>query len=176
VCFDFLYNFCMKQFSFWEQVSEIWSKMYIGLHIQYRLFLPDFNETWTFLTDFQKNTQTSYFVKYDVFIQWESSCSMWTDGHTDMTKVIVTISNFAYKPKNWYFKPLGVSSLLSCNAASLGRQLTVWGIVTFTWKYNQPVKTILHPVVNLPNKGSGIFSPETIWCPLFTQTWDISFI
>ena len=25
VCFDFLYNFCLQHFSFWEEVSEIWS-------------------------------------------------------------------------------------------------------------------------------------------------------
>jgi len=25
VCFDFLYNFCLKHFSFWEELTEIWS-------------------------------------------------------------------------------------------------------------------------------------------------------
>jgi len=34
VCFDFLYNFCLQHFSFWEELSEIWSKMYIGHHAQ----------------------------------------------------------------------------------------------------------------------------------------------
>jgi len=24
VCFDFLYKFCLKHFSFWEEMSEIW--------------------------------------------------------------------------------------------------------------------------------------------------------
>ena len=36
--FYFLYNFCLKHFSFWEELSEIWSKMYIGHHVKYRLF------------------------------------------------------------------------------------------------------------------------------------------
>ena len=37
--------------------------MCIGLHVKYRLFLPDFNETWIFSTGFQKNTQISNFMK-----------------------------------------------------------------------------------------------------------------
>ena len=31
LCFDFLYNFCLKHFSFWEEMSELGSKMYIAL-------------------------------------------------------------------------------------------------------------------------------------------------
>jgi len=29
-------------------MSETWSKIYIGLRVQYRLFLSDFTEPWTF--------------------------------------------------------------------------------------------------------------------------------
>ena len=29
MCFDFLYNFCLKHFSFWEEMGEIWLEMYI---------------------------------------------------------------------------------------------------------------------------------------------------
>jgi len=43
VCFDFLYNFCLKHFSFYDELNEICSKMYIGLHVKYPLFLSDFN-------------------------------------------------------------------------------------------------------------------------------------
>jgi len=42
VCFDFLCNFCLEHFSFSEEMSEIWSKMCIGLHVKYPLFLTDF--------------------------------------------------------------------------------------------------------------------------------------
>jgi hypothetical protein len=65
--------------------------MYIGLHVKYLLFLPDFNETLNFLTDFQK------ILKYQILqkpVQWELSFSMWTDGQTDMTKLTVTFHNF----------------------------------------------------------------------------------
>jgi len=31
--------------------------MYVGLHVKYPLFLPDFSETWICSTDFSKNTQ-----------------------------------------------------------------------------------------------------------------------
>jgi len=48
MCFDFLYIFCLIHFSFLE-LSEIWSKMYIGLHVKYLLFLSDFIKTLIFL-------------------------------------------------------------------------------------------------------------------------------
>jgi hypothetical protein len=97
VCSDFLYNVCLKQFSFCEELSEIWSKMHIGVRVKYLLFLSDFNETWIFSTDFRK------VLKYQVSwksVQWEPSCSTRADGRTqtDMTKLIVTLRNFANAP------------------------------------------------------------------------------
>ena len=55
----------------------------IGLHIQYPLFLSDFNETWIFLTIFLKNPQTSNFMKIcpvgaDLF-----HADRQTDGHDE---------------------------------------------------------------------------------------------
>jgi hypothetical protein len=38
---DCLYNICLKQFSFYEELSEILLKMYVGLHANYPLFLSD---------------------------------------------------------------------------------------------------------------------------------------
>ena len=35
VCFDFLYNFCLKHFTFCEKFSEVLSYVYIFLHVKY---------------------------------------------------------------------------------------------------------------------------------------------
>jgi len=50
------------------------------------------------VTEFRK------IVKYQISlnsVQWEPSCSMWTDGRTDMTKSTVDFCNFANAPKNY---------------------------------------------------------------------------
>ena len=80
----FFLQFFLKHFSFWEELSKIWSKMYIGHHVKYLLFLSDFNETWICLRDFQK------ILKYQIgwkSVQWEPGCSLqgdkWTHGQTD---------------------------------------------------------------------------------------------
>jgi hypothetical protein len=56
--------------------------MYIGLHVKYPLFLSDINEPWIFLTTFRKILQ--YKISWKS-VQWGPSCSMRTDGDTDMT-------------------------------------------------------------------------------------------
>jgi len=45
MCFDFLYKIRLKHFSFYEELSEIWSEMYIGLHVKKAFCLSDFNKT-----------------------------------------------------------------------------------------------------------------------------------
>ena len=54
--------------------------MWKRLHVKHLLFLSDLNKTWVFLTDFRKR------LKYKISsksVQWESSCSMPTDGWMD---------------------------------------------------------------------------------------------
>ena len=57
-----------------------------------------------FFTCFEK------ILKYKISwksIQWELSCFMWMDGHTDIMKVIVAFCSFINMPKNEW-KPLGM--------------------------------------------------------------------
>jgi len=72
--------------------------MYIDIHVKYPLFLLDFNETWTFSTDFGK------ILKYQLSrkcVQWGPSffyADGETEGQTDMTKLIVAFRNSANAP------------------------------------------------------------------------------
>jgi len=70
--------------------------MYIGLQVKCPLFLSDFNETSISRTDFRKIPIPNS-IK---IIQWEPSCSMWTDDEqTDMTTRIVAFRDFANAQK-----------------------------------------------------------------------------
>ena len=40
--FNFLHNFCLKHFSFYEQFRQILSQMYSGIHVNYQLLFSDF--------------------------------------------------------------------------------------------------------------------------------------
>jgi hypothetical protein len=93
----FLYNFCLKHFSFYDKFSEILSQMYLDLHIKYPLSMPDVNETWFFPTEFRRVVK--HYIPTES-AQWDSSCSIRTDRRTGMTNLIVAIRNFANAPTN----------------------------------------------------------------------------
>jgi hypothetical protein len=64
-----------------RRTEQMWSKMYIGLHVKYRLLLLDFNETWICYTNFRKILK---------FLENPSSGSRvvpcgQTDGHDEAT-------------------------------------------------------------------------------------------
>ena len=62
MCFDFLYNLRLKHFSFYEELSEMLSKMYIGLHVTYPLFVSDSNDNLIFSGQiFEKSSNIIFF-------------------------------------------------------------------------------------------------------------------
>ena len=65
-------------------------KMYIVLHVKYRLFLSDLMKL-DFIDSFSKNIQISNFVK----IRPLAAELFNADGRTDLTKLIVAFRNFA---------------------------------------------------------------------------------
>jgi len=74
-----------------EELSEIWSKMYVGIYVKCPLFLSDFNKTLIFSTDFRK------IPKYQILLKsvwWELRYSM----QIHMTKLIVAFRNFENAP------------------------------------------------------------------------------
>ena len=77
LCTNFVSNIlhCRKK---WERHDQ---KIYISHHVMYRLFLWEFNGTGIFSTDFPEIFKCQISRKVD---QWESSCSMQTDGRTDI--------------------------------------------------------------------------------------------
>ena len=95
VCFDFLYNFCLKHFSFYEEFSKTSSKMAKRFHVKYPLFLSDCNETWIFPTDFRKKAHTSSLIK----IRALGADLFYADEQTTM-KLIVAFRNSAKERKN----------------------------------------------------------------------------
>ena len=54
VSFNFLNNIRLKNFSFWEGMSDTWLKIYVLLHVKYPIISSNFNETLIFSTYFKK--------------------------------------------------------------------------------------------------------------------------
>jgi hypothetical protein len=70
--------------------------MWIGIHVKYPLFLSNFNESLIFLTDCQKNTRLSNFIK----IRPVAAKLFQADRQTDIMKLIIAFHNFANMPRN----------------------------------------------------------------------------
>jgi hypothetical protein len=80
-----LIPFHSKRVLFWQFKVTDNNKMYLGPHIKYLTFFPNFNQIFNFLTDFHTSCQYSVWQKS---FQWELRLYMWaeeqTDGWTDM--------------------------------------------------------------------------------------------
>jgi len=95
VCFDFLYNFCLKHFSFKEPVETQIKNVYCSARrvpvIPVRL-----QRNLDFLDRHSKNIQISVFMK----IRPVGTEFFLADGRADTTKRTVGFRNVAYTPKN----------------------------------------------------------------------------
>jgi hypothetical protein len=58
--FRFPLQFYLKHSSFYEESSVTWSKLYIGLHVNYPFFLSDFTETWFSRHIFEKYSNIKF--------------------------------------------------------------------------------------------------------------------
>jgi hypothetical protein len=80
-----------------KKLIKMWSKMCTGLHVQYPLFLPDFNETFP-VTLKKKYSNIIFHENLSSWIRAVLCEQM--DGPTDITKLIVILRNFANAPNN----------------------------------------------------------------------------
>jgi hypothetical protein len=110
VCFDFLYNFFLKHFSFYDELSDIWSYNNEGRHVKCPLFLSNFNETWIFSTDLRKIPQHQISWKS---VQCAPNCSMWTDRHDEANS---RLSQLVHRSRTEYTQN---SRVYSSNGSSL---------------------------------------------------------
>jgi hypothetical protein len=93
MCFDFLHKFVWNTSFFAREIERHLVKMCIDLYVKCPLFLSSFNENWVFSTDFRKILKYKILWKY---VQWESSCTLWTEGHDEANG---HFSQFANAPK-----------------------------------------------------------------------------
>ena len=121
MCLDFLYNFCLIYFSFYEELTKIWSKIYIGF-IQStwysRHILLELEFSWLI---FEKYTNYK-------FRENPSSESRFLplgrrDGQTDLTKLIGSFRNSVNPPKKGVYNE-HIHRLLFSNTMRLHRVRT----------------------------------------------------
>ena len=60
--------------------------MYIGLRVNYPLFVSEFDEIWIFSTDFRKNIQISIFMKLCAVGTEMLHADIRTDGHDEANR------------------------------------------------------------------------------------------
>jgi hypothetical protein len=93
--FHFLNNFCLKDFTFYEKLSEILSKLSGGLRVKYALLFSDFNQNWIPLTDFRK-------INIKFHENPTSGSRVVLCGRTDRQyEANSHFLNFANEPTNW---------------------------------------------------------------------------
>ena len=88
-------NSHLNHFSFYEEFSEIWSKIYPDLHVKCPLLLSDVNEIWLLSTDLKKNTQILNLMKIRPVWGELFHADGRAEGRTNMMKLMLAFRNFA---------------------------------------------------------------------------------
>ena len=73
--------------------------MYIGLHVKYRLFLSDFNETWIFSKVLLKNAEITNFMK----IRPVEDELFHADGRIDKNMKNLTVASRKFCERAFFF-------------------------------------------------------------------------
>jgi hypothetical protein len=89
-----IFSTTLKHFSL-QDMSEIWSKIYIGFHVKYLLYLSDIYETWNCWQILKKYWNIKFHENLS------SSSRVVPCGQTDMMKLLVAFQNYANVPINW---------------------------------------------------------------------------
>ena len=87
-----------------EELSEMWSKMYFGLHVKYRLFLSDFNVIFFSGHIFEKSSNIKFLEapSSGSWVLWGRTVDRQTERWTDISKLFVAFRNFANASKKQF--------------------------------------------------------------------------
>jgi len=117
----FSLHFCLIYFSFYEELTKIWSKIYIGLHTKYPIFSTHFIGTWIFLTGIRKIHEFQISGKS---VQWEPFVPRGRrDGQTVLTNLTGSFRNSVNPPYKGVYNE-HIRSLLFSNTMRLHRLRT----------------------------------------------------
>ena len=100
-----------------DSISAGNNNILVGLNVQSRMFLTDFNQIWTSSINFHASPQHQIWRNS---VQWEPH--VWKDGRTDMREVISGLHGYANASKKrslWPNSVLGSArtETVSCNLA-----------------------------------------------------------
>jgi len=173
MCLHFLYNFCLKHFSF-KKNSARYCYMYKRRQVKYPLLLWDDNETRISSTELEKKHRISNSMKIRPL---KADCSMRTDGETDRDESNSYFSQFCGQASNPNLVTLKIlpfctytlaSAVLIFLEASLqvrlryGRECRCFVVLNFFWG---------HKTTSFWAQSCVLGWPEVAWSEVSRIRW-----